>query len=86
AARFKTVIALILNGETIFFSGVAEGTITKKAAGDKGFGYDPIFQPAGESRTFAQMTLAEKNVISHRGKALKQLSSYLNQVNLAGLK
>lgn len=77
AAHFKTVIALILDDETYYFSGIAEGTITENAAGSEGFGYDPIFQPEGESRTFAEMTLAEKNRISHRAKALEKLSYFL---------
>lgn len=79
AARFKTVIALIQDGETHYFTGVAEGTIIEKARGEEGFGYDPIFQPASESRTFAEMTLEEKNLISHRGKALEKLSNFLNK-------
>ncbi|MDX1315690.1 MAG: RdgB/HAM1 family non-canonical purine NTP pyrophosphatase, partial [Eudoraea sp.] len=79
AAHFKTVIALILNGETHFFSGVAKGTIIESPKGNEGFGYDPVFLPEGESRTFAEMTLAEKNLISHRGKALEKLSKFLNK-------
>ncbi len=81
AARFKTEIALILNGETSVFSGVAEGAIIEKARGDGGFGYDPIFIPEGENRTFAEMSLAEKNRISHRAKALEKLSNYLNKLS-----
>ena len=81
AARFKTVIALILKGETSVFSGVAEGTIIEKAKGDGGFGYDPVFVPEGEHRTFAEMSLAEKNRISHRAKALEKLSKYLNKLS-----
>ncbi len=77
-ARFKTVIALIIDNQTHFFPGIAEGTIIEKAKGDGGFGYDPIFQPEGETRTFAEMALEEKNLISHRGKALEKLSKYLN--------
>lgn len=76
-ARFKTVIALILDGETHLFSGEAEGTIIEEAKGVEGFGYDPVFLPDGETRTFAEMTLAEKNLISHRAKALEKLSKFL---------
>ncbi|MCX2720203.1 non-canonical purine NTP diphosphatase [Lentiprolixibacter aurantiacus] len=81
SARFQTAIALILEGRTHFFSGVAEGTIIETARGNKGFGYDPIFLPEGETRTFAEMTLAEKNLISHRGKALKKLSKFLSKMD-----
>jgi XTP/dITP diphosphohydrolase len=77
---------LILKGETHFFSGVAEGSIREEPMGREGFGYDPVFQPEGESRTFAQMAMSEKNAISHRGKALEQLSRYLNEVMQEGLK
>ena len=80
-ARFKTVIALILNGETTFFSGIAEGSITHQKEGSEGFGYDPVFKPEGAKRTFAQMTLQEKNEISPRAKALQKLTQYLNQLN-----
>jgi len=86
SARFKTTIALILHGETHFFSGVAEGTIVRTPMGSAGFGYDPVFKPAGESRTFAQMTLEEKNIISHRGKALDKLSRHLLEAVQTGLK
>ena len=79
-ARFKTVIALILQGKTNFFTGIAEGTITEEKRGEKGFGYDPIFLPLGEEHTFAEMSLSEKNQISHRAKALKKLTKYLNQL------
>ncbi len=72
-ARFRTVIALIINGKEYSFEGVAEGEILNEKVGLGGFGYDPIFQPEGFDRTFAQLTLAEKNEISHRGKAVKAL-------------
>lgn len=76
-AQFKTVIALQINGELKTFTGICEGHIVKERAGDKGFGYDPIFQPKGYSETFAEMDLELKNKIGHRGKAVKQLISYL---------
>lgn len=76
-ARFKTVIALILEGKEFTFEGVVEGTITLTRQGEKGFGYDPIFKPNGYSLTFAEMSLEEKNKISHRGKATEKFSAFL---------
>jgi len=78
SARFRTVIALIISGETIFFEGLVEGQILHELQGDKGFGYDPIFLPDNHAQSFAQMNLQEKNAISHRGKAVRQLVKYLN--------
>lgn len=77
-ARFKTVIALNINGTQRLFTGIATGEITIEKAGNQGFGYDPIFKPEGSDTTFAQMTLVEKACISHRGKATKQLIEFLN--------
>ncbi len=77
SARFRTVIALILDGEAHLFEGVAEGSIAWHPAGEGGFGYDPIFVPDGETRTFAQLDPAAKNAISHRGKAVKKLLDFL---------
>ncbi|MCC6816397.1 MAG: RdgB/HAM1 family non-canonical purine NTP pyrophosphatase [Saprospiraceae bacterium] len=77
-ARFKTVIALIYNSKEYVFEGVAEGEIAYSITGISGFGYDPIFIPEMSNQTFAQMTTAEKNQISHRGKAVKQLLNFLN--------
>ncbi|OOG78901.1 non-canonical purine NTP diphosphatase [Algoriphagus sp. A40] len=77
-ARFRTVIALILDGKEYSFEGTAEGEILDKKVGSGGFGYDPVFKPLGFDRTFAQLTLAEKNEISHRGKAVKALISFLS--------
>ncbi|MCL6259262.1 non-canonical purine NTP diphosphatase [Aquiflexum sp. TKW24L] len=76
-ARFRTVIALILNGEEHAFDGVAEGEIIHERIGTGGFGYDPIFIPNGFEKTFAELTLVEKNNISHRGKAVKALVNFL---------
>jgi len=76
-ARFKTVIALIINGKEYSFEGKVEGEITIARQGEKGFGYDPIFKPIGYPITFAEMSLEEKNKISHRGKAIKKLISFL---------
>ena len=76
-ARFKTVIALILNGEEHFFEGKVEGEILTERYGKGGFGYDPIFKPIGVKESFAQMALEEKNKISHRGIATKRLTEFL---------
>ncbi|QGY44322.1 non-canonical purine NTP diphosphatase [Maribellus comscasis] len=76
-ARFRTVISLITEGEEKQFEGVVEGTILTKKRGDSGFGYDPIFQPDGYKRTFAEMKLEDKNKISHRGRAVEKLVNYL---------
>lgn len=76
-ARFKTVIALHLNGKQIFFEGIVEGSITRQKSGNGGFGYDPVFLPKGYKKTFAELPLEVKNTIGHRGKAVKQLIDYL---------
>jgi len=80
-ARFKTVIALILGGKEYLFEGICEGEITHVRSGAQGFGYDPIFVPAGYSKTFAEMTMAEKSNLSHRGKALEKLVDFLNELD-----
>lgn len=77
AARFRTVISLILNGKEYQFEGVCEGKIIEENRGKDGFGYDPVFVPVPDTRTFAEMSLEEKNDFSHRGKAMKQLISFL---------
>ena len=79
-ARFRTVISLIWNGEECFFEGTIEGTIRHERAGTEGFGYDPIFQPDGYDVTFAEMSLDEKNKISHRAVAMDKLIGFLNGV------
>lgn len=79
-ARFKTVVSLILNGEKYFFEGVCHGQIVPHCGVD-GFGYDPIFQPNGHQVTFAEMTTAQKNEISHRGLAIKKLVAFLNNLS-----
>ena len=78
-ARFRTVIALILEGKEYKFEGRAEGEITDLRIGSQGFGYDPVFRPEGYDKTFAQLTVEEKNVISHRGKAVRELVSFLGE-------
>lgn len=77
SARFKTAIALSMNHSEMMFLGICEGEITKKPCGDSGFGYDPIFQPNGSDKTFAEMTLEQKSEIGHRGKAMRQLIEFL---------
>ena len=79
-AQFKTVIALNLNGKQHLFTGIVEGKITLEKIGNQGFGYDPIFQPKGFSETFAQLSLAQKGQISHRGLATKQLIAFLESI------
>jgi len=79
-AQFKTVIALHLNGKLQTFTGICEGDITQTKQGDKGFGYDPIFKAKGYTKTFAEISLEEKNTIGHRGKAVKQLIDFLNSI------
>jgi XTP/dITP diphosphohydrolase len=79
-ARFRTVIALIIDGKEQFFEGIVEGTILHAPAGKGGFGYDPIFQPDKSNVSFAQMSLSEKNIISHRGIAVRKLVDYLRNI------
>ncbi|MBQ2045779.1 MAG: non-canonical purine NTP diphosphatase [Muribaculaceae bacterium] len=73
AARFRTVIALIIGEELTLMDGIVEGEITHERAGDSGFGYDPIFKPIESELTFAQMSSEDKNKISHRGRATAKL-------------
>ena len=80
-AQFRTVIALIINGEEKLFNGIVKGNITEEKMGDSGFGYDPIFIPEGFSESFAQMPAEMKNSISHRFRATEQLSNYLKEKN-----
>ncbi|MBL1280584.1 MAG: RdgB/HAM1 family non-canonical purine NTP pyrophosphatase [Fluviicola sp.] len=77
-AQFKTVIALNLNGEQHLFFGVVKGTIRKQRIGQNGFGYDPIFEPENCGRTFAEMTLEEKNKYSHRARAFNKMIRFLS--------
>ena len=81
-ARFRTVIALILEGKEYSFEGVAAGEILGEKVGSGGFGYDPVFRPNGFEKTFAELSLLEKNEISHRGKAVKALISFLRNRNI----
>jgi XTP/dITP diphosphohydrolase len=79
-AQFKTVIALQLHDKQHTFTGICKGEITTSKKGKKGFGYDPIFKPKGYSQTFAELSLEEKNKVGHRGKAVKQLVTFLNSL------
>ena len=80
-ARFRTVIALIMEEEgkpkTVLFEGIVEGEIIRERRGGEGFGYDPIFQPTGYDKTFAELGLSIKNTISHRARAVNKLTHYL---------
>lgn len=76
-ARFRAVITLIGSGGTHTFEGILPGVILGERRGQGGFGYDPVFQPDGYTRTLAEMTMEEKNSISHRGQAVKQLVAFL---------
>ncbi len=76
-ARFRTAIALIVNGKPHIFEGICNGKIATERMGNEGFGYDPIFIPDGFDRSFAQMSKAEKNEISHRGIAIRKLIAFL---------
>ncbi len=78
-ARFRTVIALIMEGKEYIFEGIVDGMITSHRKGKDGFGYDPVFIPEGETRTFAEMPLSEKNKISHRARAIEKLKSFLDR-------
>ena len=81
-ARFRTVIALILDGVEYTFEGRVEGTIATAESGSEGFGYDPLFVPSGEIITFAQMSAEAKNAISHRGRAVAKLVNFLKDGKL----
>ena len=80
-ARFRTVIALILGGKEYLFEGKVEGSIIDHMSGTEGFGYDPMFVPEGDTRTFAEMSAEEKNAISHRGRAVAKLVEFLQTKN-----
>ena len=80
-ARFRTVFALIYNDKEYLMEGIVDGVITTEKIGEKGFGYDPVFIPCGSTKTFAEMDLKEKNMISHRARALEKLCAKLHQLN-----
>lgn len=77
SARFRTVIALIIGNNETMFEGMVSGSIRHEGAGTNGFGYDPVFEPEQCGNTFAELTLEEKNKMSHRARAFKQLVEYL---------
>lgn len=79
SARFITILCLIIDGEEFIFEGRCEGSITKRAMGNGGFGYDPVFKPEGSKKTFAEMNLEEKNLYSHRRKAFDKFIEFINQ-------
>ena len=79
-ARFRCCVALIVDGRLEMFEGICEGHISLEPNGQMGFGYDPVFIPEGMEKTMAMLTLAEKNAISHRGKAVGQLVCRLNEI------
>ncbi|WP_162342380.1 non-canonical purine NTP diphosphatase [Cyclobacterium salsum] len=76
-AAFRTVIALLMGSESHAFEGKVDGEILQHRSGEEGFGYDPVFRPEGYEKTFAELTLLEKNAISHRGRAVRKLADFL---------
>lgn len=78
-ARFRTVITLFLDGQEYQFEGMVSGKIIEAPKGSNGFGYDPVFVPSGHSRTFAEMAMAEKSSMSHRGRAMEALIEFLGK-------
>jgi XTP/dITP diphosphohydrolase len=78
SARFRTSIALVLDGQFHFFEGTVSGQILREPRGSGGFGYDPVFMPEGYEKSFAQLPLQVKNEISHRGRAFRELSAFLH--------
>ena len=76
-AQFRTVVSLIINEKEYLFEGICKGQIIEEQKGGKGFGYDPIFIPEGSEKTFAEMTMEEKNSFSHRKKAISKLTDFL---------
>lgn len=85
-AQFRTVISLILDGKEYSFEGIIKGKITTERKGNDGFGYDPIFVPDGSEKTFAELTMEEKNKISHRALAVEKLITFLNKIQISSIK
>jgi XTP/dITP diphosphohydrolase len=81
SARFRTVIALIMQGKEYLFEGIVEGTLIREERGNAGFGYDPVFVPKGYNQTFAELGAEIKNTISHRAEAVSQLKRFLDETN-----
>lgn len=80
AARFRTVISLLIDGTETLFEGICDGQIIEERRGIQGFGYDPVFIPTGSTKTFAEMDIKEKNLFSHRKKATEKLVAFLNSL------
>ena len=81
-AQFRTIITLILNSSTFTFEGIVHGEIISEKRGENGFGYDPIFIPEGALKTFAEMTLTEKNQYSHRARAFQKMIVFLSEFKI----
>ena len=79
SAQFRTAVALNIEGKQFVFEGICKGQILSKKQGNSGFGYDPIFMPDGYNKSFAEMEITEKGIISHRGKAIDKLVKFLNK-------
>ena len=79
-AQFRTVITLVLENKTFTFEGIVKGEIIREKRGTDGFGYDPIFVPEGQNKTFAEMTMAEKNLQSHRARAFQKMIEFLTSI------
>jgi XTP/dITP diphosphohydrolase len=82
-AQFRTVVSLMINGKNYFFEGTCKGQITYQKIGTNGFGYDPIFIPIGEERTFAQLSMEEKSKMSHRKQAISKMAEFLKGLALS---
>ena len=82
SAQFRTVVCLIIDGQQYLFEGICKGRIIEERLGESGFGYDPVFVPEGADKTFAQMSLQEKNMYSHRRLAADKLVVFLNNLNI----
>lgn len=79
-AQFRTALALIISGKEYLFEGIVRGKILSEPRGEGGFGYDPVFEPEGYEESFAQMSAEQKNSISHRGRAVRQLAEFLSRI------
>ncbi len=80
SAQFRTAMALIIDGQEYLFEGIVRGEILTEQRGEGGFGYDPMFAPEGYDCSFAEMSADEKNAISHRGRAVRKLAEFLNEI------
>lgn len=84
SARFVTVLTLHHQGQYVSFEGEVLGDIVREPRGTQGFGYDPVFQPLGNDRTFAEMSMAEKNALAHRARAMQKFKSFLAETDFFG--